>query len=269
MENRIFNAQDFSGGVVLPQISYPENFGPVDCSPVRKLSVRPVTQDELAYFETLHRHKLGELDIAMQNTHATRIALEGGHVYTDENIDDQHRNELRLTALLKAHLSQLGFTVINVLFVDNFHPVSNGFNVDDYVAEAAAQGWLIDHVVYEQDMIPLARVMVETLEQMGKVISKDGGLLLKRGAKKVELVTRKEGHHSCAVLDAALSLLKYKELRAHAIVNVLRREYRQQQANTRTILKGLLEQDRLPFFDFFIDSKHENEVTAGRPHWLT
>lgn len=182
------------------------------------------------------------------------IDLEGGHIYSDEAINDHYVDQLRKTALLKDILmnSGHGFDVQTTLFIDNYHPTEHKLNVPAYKKVAEMQGLHFDQVFFEAAMVPQAQNHIQTLQAAGLTKPHDGTLALKTG----EHLIKADDSLSCGVLDATLS--KEKLQRAAAGVIVLPDEYKAQQKNMRAILKAIFaaqgEQPSGPICSFFTKS---------------
>lgn len=222
---------------------------------------------ELLSFELAYKHELAVLVSSLKTAKVRKIILEGGHIYGDEEPGEKHFNDMKLTGLLRAHLLQQGFGVESLLMVDDFHPAENTLDVEAYKAAALQVGWPIDHLAFESEMAPLAEAMIETLKQLGKVAAQGNGLVLNDGRMGAHLLTPENGELSCAVLDSALSLVKYRILKGQAVVNVLDRGLKGQQRNTRQIVRAVLGEKRLPFFNFFIHPDSAN-ISSGAPHFF-
>jgi hypothetical protein len=224
----------------------------------------PISPADLAIFEEQFRQHLTELLATLDRIGAQDLVVEGGHIYGDDVPTDRHWDEMRKTALLTAFLEKYGHTVTGLLFIDDYHPEKNTLDVDAYCNEAARLGWDIDHIVYENDMIPLADTMLKTLHRVARVMPEGDGFILNRGARRVHLKTPDKGDWSCALLDAALNWLKFDSLEAHAVINVLPRQWRGQQRNTRDILRAAFGHKALPYFNFFSDAN--GSAVTGAPH---
>lgn len=207
---------------------------------------------ELDSFEEKNADNLENLHKGLSKFHVNRLVLEGGHIYSDEIPDVSHDFQLQTTALLRAHLIRKRMAIYSVLFVDDFHPSTFSLDVRDYCKRALELGWPIDEVILETKMAPVALQILRTLRSMEKILPNDQGFSLKKGNKSGPHLTHSGWEQpSCALLDAALTLVKGTRLRADAVLNVLPEKWRSQQKNTREILKTLLPGNHLPIFNFF------------------
>ena len=233
-----------------------------------------VDDGDLRKFLDANHHQIVQIEKSLGKSGAHHVALEGGHIYTNEKPDLRHIFELKQTALMREHLLRIGLRVTNLLFVDDYHPApeDDTLDVDAYRNLALKMGWPINIVQSERSMLPVANVMIGILRQMGKVVPHgEKGALLAHHARKVELLGKNNGAPTCAMLDAALSTIKFGQLGADAIINVLPRGYKGQQRNTRDILRasresnieGIPEQEGLPFNNLFLTP--DGRIRAGRP----
>ena len=232
-------------------------------------------EKELALFGNQHGHQLSELVRGLVKTGVRKVALEGAHIYGDETPTTFHRDQMKTTGLLRAHLMEKGLEVESLMFIDDFHPKEMTLNVESYVAQAAKHGWPIDRVFFESDMVPIADIMIETLRGIQKAIPSGEGIVLP-GRGETHLRRPDDGQHSCSVLDAAFTVLKHSMVEAHGIINVLPKELKGQQTHTRKILRAFMGKKHLPFFNFFLVSDKDGEDStfnngqnvAGIPHWF-
>ncbi len=262
-----YDAEDFVAavaGVDMPYATLDSKVQKVNGVP-RPLDAQ--TLEDLASFELTYKHELAVLVSSLKTAKVRKLILEGGHIYGDEEPGEKHFSDMKLTGLLRAHLLQQGFDVESLLMVDDFHPAENTLDVDAYKAAALAVGWPIDHLAFESEMAPLAEAMIETLRKLGKVAAQGDGLVLNDGRMSAHLLTPEKGELSCAILDSALSVIKYRILKGQGVVNVLDRGLKGQQRNTRQIVRAVLGEKRLPFFNFFIHPDSAN-VSSGAPHFF-
>lgn len=207
--------------------------------------------EEFKIFEKEYGKQLEELNEKLNSKKITNITLEGGHIYANETPNESHYTQARLISLLHGHLVKSGRNVKNMLLVDDYNGKPVSLDVDAYILKCHKQGWLIDEVYYESDMVSMADVVLETLEKIGKLVKEKNGFTMER-AGGIHLLQSATGKYSCALLDAAFSLIKFKQPRAQYIINVLPKKYKFQQARVKKILRTLLETDDLPFYNFFI-----------------
>lgn len=220
--------------------------------PMEHVSLGNIEESDNILFEQNHRMALAHLMKGLHKMAIDNVVLEGAHIYADEDPDDFHRLQMRETALLRAFLIRQGIDVKSLLFIDDFHPESQSLDVQAYVHEAIRRGWPIDEVWYESDMVPIANIMIGVLDQIGATIQIDKGTVLNKNGRPY-LRHPENGKHSCSMLDAAFSVLKFRLLDAQAIVNVLPRGMKKQQKTTRTILGATLGVD-LSFHTFYVQS---------------
>lgn len=231
-----------------------------------------ISPAELAEFCRSQKDQLGVLERALKSMQAKRVVLEAAHIYGYESPGVDHYYQMRVAAMLSQTLASRGLEVVNLLFVDDLH--SNGvvsFDIKTYLREAALRGWAVDEVYFESSMREPAEVMVATLEKAGKVLKKDKNTVLnKKGIHLIHLNRRGDLEPSCAALDAAFTKLKLSRHDAQATINVLPEGngYKQQQRNTRAILREAFGEKALPFLNFFVNMERNGSPKhkAGRPH---
>lgn len=227
---------------------------------------------EFDYFTENYGDQLAQMYRVLDQLGAKKIVLEAAHIYGYEAPGIDHYKQMRLAAKLKAVLEARGIEVVSSLLIDDFH--SDGkidFDMERYVQEALVRGWPIDEVYFESDMAGIATVMIDTLDELGKVLDTDAARVLSHA--KIHLLKRnKHGvlEPSCAALDAAFTCLKLGKHNADAIINILpgNSGYRRQQYNTRSILRGVLGQQTLPFLNFYVSLESDGKVghRVGSPH---
>ncbi len=175
------------------------------------------------------------------------LDLEGGHIYSDEEVTSNHIVQLRKTSLLKEILMNCGYglDIETTLFIDNYHPSEHILDVVDYIKMAALQGLSFDNVFFEAEMSSAAELHIEDLKQAGFTKIHNGNLSLNTG----EHLIKADSSLSCGILDATLSSEKLK--RTSAGVIVLPNEYRGEQKNMKAILKALLKAGGDPSVNLF------------------
>lgn len=238
---------------------------------------------------------VGQLVQRIRNAGITNVVLEAAHAYAFQSMDDadfvrsmelQYIEAQKLTPLLEQHRIR----VQRVLFIDNYnpHPGSGmhekNLDVDAYVTMAQDHGFAPDYLIWEADMAPMARSMVEYMhhyqslaaekENGGDAIDSNGDtekklLLSYRG---VELMSMGKGKMSCASLDAALSIIKYAHL-GEGIVNILPKRqnerefsFKGQQKKVRQILMDHLGVRVMPFFNIFTSDVESLPHSSGSHH---
>ncbi len=231
-----------------------------------------IPHSELATFQRRHADQIYLMNKALISMRASRVVLEAAHIYGHESPGEDHYLQMKIAAMLADTLKNSGFTVVNLLLIDDLHAGGIvSFDVENYLAEAAARGWQIHEVHLESNMRELAEVMVATMAQTAKVLKQNGSTVL--GRKGIHLIRHNavgELEPSCAALDAAFTKLKLSNYNAQATINVLpeTRVYRRQQRNTRAILRAALGQEVLSFLNFYIDLQGNESAKhrIGRPH---
>lgn len=223
------------------------------------------------------------------NSGVQSAAIEAGHVYNYESLDDPAllaslEEQFRQASLAEAHLAGRGIAVRKLLFIDDYnpHPESGELecNLDEeqYFKLARELGFEPFDVVYEGDMAPLAQAMIDHLTEVQGLTHLDeanGEVRILLNRRNIEL--KRGDKISCAALDAAFCLVKYAFV-AESSVNVLPRSphtaqseteafsYGGQQRKTRDILYDHLNVRTLPFFNVFVSN--EGRHSSGSHHTL-
>ncbi|MFA5352438.1 MAG: hypothetical protein WC304_04155 [Candidatus Gracilibacteria bacterium] len=240
------------------------------------------TLNRLGCFEEYAKasfHQINNLRKAISRCGLKSIALESGHVYANEEVNMQHLIQLRIAGFIQKILEEDGISVKNILFVDDYHfdPNQPTLALDQYLDASQALGWEVDQVVLEKEMAGIAKVILETLTRKGETTHAGNKILLARG--KAELLDKDTERLSCSILDAAFSIVKFLEF-GEGIVNILPKKssqleasnegnsFKGQQMKTRAILRRFLGNNRLPFYNIFIESDNFDQKNCGRPHWI-
>lgn len=243
-------------------------------------------------FETTpqHREQIGIAIARLVNTHTERTVIEAAHVYANDDLDDPAlqaslRSQARHAAVLGDRLSNEGIGVSNVLFIDNYNvptddsgsPISE-FSERDLVSIVRSEGYEPSRVFYEADMVPPARAMINHMRDVQGLVKVEGSgeseertLLAHKG---YELYRAGDDKVSCAMLDAALTLMKLHYM-GDTAVNVLPARpshgefsYRGQQKKMRMIICEHLNVRVIPLINIFTGNVHDEAIAAGAHHTL-
>ncbi len=207
-------------------------------------------QQEYDEFLEENKQRIDNIIRTFRELGIKKICLEGGHIYTDEPPAKQHFYSIKVTSFLKKVFEGEGFEVTTLLLVDDYNPLENdGFSLEEYLDSAREIGLDFEHVLMESEMVDIAKIMLQTLENLNLVTEREGMKIL--GKNKANLIDAKTGKFSCALLDAALTILKLKNF-GDCTVNVLERSYKSQQRNVKRILGELSPNERELLFSFFI-----------------
>ncbi len=230
----------------------------------------------------------------IRNAGITSVVLEAAHAYAYQSMGDadfvrsmerQYAEAHKLTNLLEENRIH----VQRVLFIDNYNPnpVSgqreNNLDVEAYKSLAAENGFPPDYLIWEADMAPIAKVMIDFMRDYQSLIvetvSGAAGDMeslatstetrLHLDHRKVEMFSVEKDKVSCAALDAALSMMKLKYL-GQGIVNVLPKNqhngefsFRGQQKKVRQILSDHLGVRIMPFFNLFTSEVDHTSHSSG------
>lgn len=229
----------------------------------------------------------------IRNAGIIEVVLEAAHAYAYQSMEDgnfvylmklQYAEAVKLASVL----AENRIKIRRVLFVDNYnpHPVSgkreNNLDIDEYKNLAMAHGFPPDYLIWEADMVPIAKAMIEFMRQyQSLIVEKDNGTngdadlstapetKLHLDHRKIEMLSVKRDKVSCSALDAALSIIKLKYL-GQGIINVLPRNqhngefsFRGQQKKVRQILMDHLGVRIMPFFNLFTSEVDDVPHSSG------
>ncbi|MFH1276055.1 MAG: hypothetical protein ABIH82_03010 [Candidatus Woesearchaeota archaeon] len=176
-----------------------------------------------------------------------KVIVEAGHIYTNQTPGLDHLTGTAWGAFISNLLEGLGLEVEKWLFIDNYNPHFSGLpevlDQSTYLSEIAEHGFNVDKVVYEADMVALAKKKVMEMQNSGNAFEEKGVVKLVKGgvqlydANKTAPGAHEKGKYSCPLLDACCYLQKLQE--ADAAVTVLSAGYAQEQKSVIKILKSL------------------------------
>jgi len=194
---------------------------------------------------------INELKLKFPKIQEIKIILEAGHIYTNEEPNDEHRESVKYGKLLENYFSMFGAGIERWLFVDNYNPQFEDnpeiLNIGHYINLLANWEFPPEKIVYEADLVEQAHDVLSYLQRNNYALKndKDKILLYK---DKILLYDIKTEKYMCTLLDACLYLNKLEQ--ADCCVTILNQQYSHQQKGTLTILKKLdVEIEKIfPFF---------------------
>lgn len=89
-----------------------------------------------------------------------RYNIEYFHIYTDEVIEDRHKEGLDS---LKAIQQSWSFEFDKIVLIDNYNPTTHITSADDVLAYLSGAGMLPDYWAYEGDMIENAQKFLDSI----------------------------------------------------------------------------------------------------------
>ncbi len=227
----------------------------------------------------------------IKNAGLASVVIEAAHVYMYEDLDNPVLREsifsqTQKAAVLTQGLKDSGICVRHVLFVDDYNPDPedgqhhNRLDIPAFIDLTQSAGYRPEMLIKEADMLDLAKSMVGFMgdeQNLTSMASKKTGddedsvasenrILLSR--RNIELHRLEEDLVSCSMLDAALTVLKFRYLGA-GIMNILPRNpqngqnfsYKNQQSKVREIIREHLNVRVAPYFNLYV-----GEVTAVGAH---
>jgi hypothetical protein len=246
------------------------------------------------------RQQEQQIDILVSRLRSMGVSstvIEAAHVYmyedlSDPNLRDSVIMQARYSAILAQRLVHAGINVREMLFVDDYNPPNDGrqsnTNIDmgELVELVRSTGYNPELVLREASMATLAQEVIGIMQNKQRIVTSPeqeedsdnttqsiNDLFLTRN--KIELYRSSDDMVSCAMLDAALSLVKLTYM-ADTVINVLPRgaegqgfSYKSQQKKMRTIIGEHLDARVLPIANLFVKSNESTaHITAGTHHTL-
>jgi hypothetical protein len=231
---------------------------------------------------------------SMVNSGIATAIVEAAHVYAHEDLADPQleaslSTQVQFAAGLTDRLQEAGIGVRQMLFIDDYNPDANGervdrLDVDELVSLTQSFGYYPEIIMREGSMVDLAKKIIEIMDEKQGLVSvlqdeaegaplddvvKSTKLLAYR---KHELYRGSDDMVSCAMLDTALTALKFRYL-GEGVINVLPRSngdrtfsYRSQQRKMRTILGEHLNVRISPIFNLFTGNKTQDAIATGAHH---
>lgn len=226
----------------------------------------------------------------IRNSQAASVVIEAAHVYCYDTLDDPDLCESivlqsQFAASLSESLEEAGIATKQILFIDDYNPNPNSNNESDqqrldvhqFIDLTRNAGYQPEMILREGDMVPLAKQIIRAMDLQSLVAHdttevtdesiKNEALYLSRG--HVELYRAEDDMVSCAMLDAALTLLKLQYL-GESVVNVLPRRpennefsYKNQQRKMRNIVGEHLNARVLPVANLFVGQGDQVPLAAG------
>jgi len=203
-----------------------------------------------------------QLSFPIINGGNSKIVVEAGHIYTNEQPGLEHEQGAACGKFLSNYLEVFGADVEKWLFIDDYNPKFDNkpeiLDVGDYLSALNGWGFPPDEIVYESGLVDHAKDVLEYLQKHCFAgLHNNGKIVLHKG--NIQLYDPGKDEYMCALLDACLYLEKLE--RSDGCVTVLDQQYSAQQKGTLTILKKL-ETDTGCVFPFFYSTeksmKHES-----------
>lgn len=246
--------------------------------------------------------ELDRIVTLVKNARVGSVAIEAAHVYMYEDLDDPKLASSVLTQAeyatrLIKKLNAAGVDTTAMLFVDDYNPPTDGriveseLDINQLLDLVHSVGYRPEVLLREGAMVPLAKTVMDVLheQKLAKRTSDssdeedsedpeeasgsaDQDSVLVR--HNIELHRSKDDMVSCAMLDAALTLIKLEHM-GDAVVNVLPRgaegqgfSYKGQQTKMRTIVGEHLSARVLPVFNLYTGTEPSAPISAGGHHTL-
>ncbi|MFA6411005.1 MAG: hypothetical protein WCW26_05540 [Candidatus Buchananbacteria bacterium] len=185
------------------------------------------------------------------------VVVEAGHIYTNEQPGPEHHQSLELGAELCQRLIRAGIRPVPVIFIDDYNPTETTLCQRTYLASARGLGFDPAEVIMESEFVAGAEKIIELLNMVGQIDHNDGVVFTV--SPKVCL-QKADGKLSCAALDAAF--YRYKFHKWPFAITVLPSDYKDQQRNTKRLLK-LLGHKTLPMANVFF--RRDGQLTFSFP----
>ncbi len=202
------------------------------------------------------------LQLKFPTTGTSKIIVEAGHIYTNEQPTLEHQIGAALGNLLSDWLAIFGAEIEKWLYIDNYNPQYDDKPQDldetDYISLLTAKGFTPDKVVYETEFIEHAKDVLEYLQKKGYAgLHNNGKTILYKG--NILLYDPGSDKYMCALLDACFYSQKLKQ--ADGCITVLDKQYVSQQKGTLTILKKL-DVDTTKIFPLFYSASDSHSHSS-------
>ena len=180
------------------------------------------------------------------------VIVEAGHIYTNQLPNSEQDISIDQGVKVLQLGKLLGFCMKPWLFIDNYNPqFQNNLSLLDeqaYISSITAKGFIPQKVIYESDLIPQAKEIVDYLLKKEEALpeSKTGKVILKK--EKILLYNPAEDKYYCSLLDACLYQQKLNE--SEICITILDQSYASQQKGTKTIVSklGIDSSKIIPFY---------------------
>jgi len=250
---------------------------------------------------THQNHQIRMIAERARNAGISSAVIEAAHMYMYDDLGELELQENVLSqcqhaAALTSELEDEGIHVRQIMFVDDYNPdpvtnqLEQRLDIDELVRLAHSAGYAPEMLLREAAMAPLAINIMRFMRDHQRLIKLDSGdtapdqantgadieegsrLMLAR--RNIELYRPDEDMVTCAMLDAALTLVKFRFL-GEAVINILPRRpdshafsYNGQQRKMRTIIGEHLNVRVSPVFNLFTGDRHADSIAAGAHHAL-
>lgn len=275
------------GGTLTDAIGATEHIDPSDTPPAEP-SFDMLSDDQHRQYTILAQR--------LKNAGVLSAVIEAAHVYmyqdlSDESLQSSLKAQSYHGGLLGRRLEAGGISVRNMLFVDDYNPDPKGdkdkdepLDIEELLTLTRSAGYDPTILLKESDMVELGKGMLRFMGEQQELLRLDpprpkvvegkdpepqtvklvqGGIELYRGSD--EMV-------SCAMLDTALSVVKFHAL-GEAVINILPRSspdggfsYKGQQKKMRTIIHEHLNVRYSPLVNLYTGNTHADPVAAGAHH---
>lgn len=188
----------------------------------------------------------------------TAVTVEAGHIYANQAPATEQQEGFAIACKLCTKLSSEGITTRKIVFIDDYNVDRNGFFLEGYLRFATDYGFAPENVFWESHMAEHAKALIDKLSEQGSLESGNGQELL-TVKQKIKL-RHSDGRFTCAVLDAAFHLERFRQFGYNITVLPTRSEqfpehdYQKQQRNLRRLLR-LLGNDTSPLATVFFEQQ--------------
>lgn len=226
--------------------------------------------------------QLDRLAENISNSGVGSVSIEAAHVYLHEDLEDPRlqqslRTQAQIATALAARLQRRGINTHELLFVDDYNvPVDGGtsgfLDIDELLGLTESAGLRPETIIREAEMAKLGKQIISVMDGSQGLVSHtrvpeaDVVQLSRRG---YELYREQDDKVSCAMLDSALTLIKYSRL-GDGLVNILPNYspaqgmgYGSQQRKVRTIITEHTNTRVLPHFNVFTGDTLESDISVG------
>ena len=201
--------------------------------------------------------------------------LEFAHIYADEQFGPEQAKGLARANEIIAKLSAEGKTFVTSVLIDEFNPVVNTLDENEFIVQLRVNNTPVDFIGYESYFTSIADLIIRELPTSMLTLKHfhnpdKSVLMLQDGPIKIGLEqTKPKLKHTCAILSAAWTLCRLgvhplpdgalKQLTrgqkfvAKKTITILPEKYRAGEERVLEIIKNLPYANRLPDiqYEFF------------------
>jgi len=194
--------------------------------------------------------------------------IEFAHIYADENFGEEQIKSISRLKKIQEELIKKKKSFVKVVLVDEYSPILNTLEDNDFLNNLKERGIHPDFLVHESDLSEIAKDVIslipKNLIKKEKFKSGENSLLVKDN-KKIGLINS-SGKFTCSILVAAWILVRFgiynlhsikkfsnKNFEAKGLITILPQKYKKTEQKVLDILettkyKNLIKNIKYEFF---------------------